>query len=202
MRTGLFSLLAGVLLALGLAGASAAQSGYRVSPGDILSVEVLEDPSLNKQVLVLPDGSISFPLAGQINAGGRTLQQVSDALTARLAPNFATEPNVFVSVQALAQGRVEDEDTIDTYVMGEVLEPGKKAVTRGTTILQILAEAGGLSRFAARKRVELRRMDPQSGEMKTYLFSYNGRGRGERISGNTELIPGDVVVVPERRLFE
>ncbi len=84
--------------------------------------------------------------------------------------------------------------------MGEVTIPGKYLATEGTTILQVLAQAGGLTNFAARKRVELRRADTKTGVMKKYTYNYNGSGGG--IQGNTILKPGDVVVVPARRLFE
>ena len=84
--------------------------------------------------------------------------------------------------------------------MGEVSAPGKVAAAPGTTVLQILAQAGGLTRFAARKRVELRRADSETGVMKRYLYNYVGTGQG--IKGSTVLEPGDVIVVPARRLFE
>ena len=71
------------VISLLVANAAAAQSGYQIQPGDTLSVEVLEDPSLNRSVLVLPDGTISFPFAGSVRASGRSSSQVSDAITAR-----------------------------------------------------------------------------------------------------------------------
>ena len=90
----------------GLAGPAAAQSDYRIQPGDRLQVEVLEDPDLDRTVLVLPDGSISFPLAGSIRVSGRSVDAVSRTLAAELASDFAVEPTVLVSVAALApQGR-------------------------------------------------------------------------------------------------
>ncbi|PWE32987.1 sugar transporter [Maritimibacter sp. 55A14] len=196
------------LMASVLATSAMAQSGYQIKPGDALQIEVLEDPNLNRRVLILPDGSFSFPLVGTVQAGGRSVDAVRAALTSGLAPNFATAPTVFVSVAALAPppltafGTVATGPTIDAYIMGEVGAPGKLLVTPGTTILQILAEAGGLTQFAASKRIELRRADPDTGVMKKYLFNYRGTGRGKSIKGSTELQPGDVVVVPQRRLFE
>ena len=112
--------LAALLLLTGLADLAAAQSGYRIQPGDTLQVEVLEDPNLNRGVLVLPDGSISFPLAGTVRAGGRNVDQVAQSLTAELAGNFAVEPTVLVSVAALAPDREPEPELIDVYIVGEV----------------------------------------------------------------------------------
>lgn len=193
-----------------LAGAALAQSNYTLRAGDTLAIEVLEDASLNRTVLVLPGGSINFPLVGGVQAGGRTVDQVRQSLVAGLTANFANPPTVFVAVAGLAERKPvvraapqpEEEETISAFVTGEVNGPGKLELEPGTTILQVIAQAGGLTPFAAEKRIELRRVDPASGRMQTYLFSFTGKGRGPRISGATVLAEGDVIVVPERRLFE
>jgi polysaccharide export outer membrane protein len=191
------------LLATAFAGAATAQSDYRIQPGDRLQIEVLEDPELNRTVLVLPDGSISFPLAGTIRAGGRSIDTVARSLATELASDFAVEPTVLVSVAALApEGQVSAAELMDIYILGEANAPGRKQVETGTTLLQFLAEAGGLSRFAAEKRIQLRRIDPTSGQERVYRFNYRDMGGANSISGTTVLAPGDVVVVPERRLFE
>jgi len=191
------------LLTTGLAGAATAQSDYRIQPGDRLQIEVLEDPELNRTVLVLPDGSISFPLAGTIRAGGRSIDTVARTLAAELASDFAVEPTVLVSVAALApQGQITAAELMDIYILGEANAPGRRQVETGTTLLQFLAEAGGLSRFAAEKRIQLRRIDPASGQERVYRFNYRDMGGAKSISGTTVLAPGDVIVVPERRLFE
>ena len=196
------------LLAPALPGRAAAQD-FRIQRGDQLQVEVLEDPSLNRSVLVLPDGSIDFPLAGTVPAAGRTVEELRGALASALAQNFAAPPTVFVSVGQLAPPPDQppappetDAPTIDVFVTGEVAAPGRKVVPPGTTVLQILAEAGGLSRFAAESRIQLRRTDPGTGAVTTYLYDYDATGRRPSIRGGTPLAPGDVVVVPERRLFE
>lgn len=197
--------LTALLLMAGLAGAAAAQSNYRIQPGDTLQVEVLEDPNLNRNVLVLPDGSISFPLAGSIKAGGRNVDAVAQTISSKMASNFAVEPTVLVSVAALSpkEPRTEAEpDLMNVYILGEANDPGRKEILPGTTLLQFLAEAGGLSRFAAEKRIQLRRVDPDSGQETVYPFNYRSMGGADSISGTTVLVPGDVIFVPERRLFE
>jgi len=197
--------LTAFLLMAGLAGAAAAQSDYRIQPGDTLQIEVLEDPNLNRTVLVLPDGSISFPLAGTLKAGGRNIDSVAQTLASELASNFAVEPTVLVSVAQIAPKTRRGPnvpDLMNIYIIGEVNEPGRKEVLPGTTLIQFLAEAGGLSRFAAEKRIQLRRVDPASNEETVYRFNYRTMGGPDSISGTTVLAPGDVIVVPERRLFE
>jgi len=197
--------LTAFLLMAGLAGAAAAQSDYSIQPGDTLQIEVLEDPNLNRTVLVLPDGSISFPLAGTLKAGGRNIDSVAQTLASELASNFAVEPTVLVSVAQIAPKTRRGPnvpDLMNVYIIGEVNEPGRKEVLPGTTLIQFLAEAGGLSRFAAEKRIQLRRVDPASNEETVYRFNYRTMGGPDSISGTTVLAPGDVIVVPERRLFE
>lgn len=190
---------------------AAQDAGYVLRPGDVLQVEVVEDPSLNRSTLVLPNGSITFPQAGTLRAGGRTPDQVRAALTDALAPNFAAPPTVYISVAsvksdalAAAGGAVVAEPaTMSVYVMGEVGAPGQKKVEPDTNLLQFLAQAGALSKFAADKRIELHRKNPKTGADEVWLFSMKQVGGGQgRISGMTQLADGDVIVVPQRKLFE
>lgn len=203
MRTVIRSFIVLVVAMIATTGAFA-QGAYKIQPGDALQVEVLEDPNLNRTVLVLPDGTISFPLVGSVPAGGRSINALKSSLAASLASNFNTQPTVFVSIASVAPvtavtGTVI-APTIDIFVMGEVNTPGKLSATPGVTILQALAEAGGLNAFAAQKRIELRRADSETGVMTRYLYNYQGTGKS--IKGSTVLNPGDVIVVPSRRLFE
>ncbi len=203
MRTVIASLIAFVMTMVVASGAWA--QSYQIQPGDALQIEVLEDPSLNRTVLVLPDGSITFPLAGSIRAGGLSTNGLSSSLASALAPNFNAPPTVFTSIARVAPPAFPGSltptgPTIDVFIMGEVNAPGKYLATEGTTILQVLAQAGGLTNFAARKRIELRRADSKAGAVNKYKYNYDGSGSG--IKGNTVLKTGDVVVVPARRLFE
>jgi polysaccharide export outer membrane protein len=193
------------LIALLAASAVAAQTNYRIGPGDTVRIEVLEDPSLNREVLVLPDGSLSFPLAGAVRASGQTTSQLESALASALAPNFATSPTVSVSVAGLAPVVTGPSvaRTIDVYVMGEVGNGGGLLeVEPGTTVLQALALSGGFSPFAATKRIQLRRTDPQTGQQNVYTINYRAIEQGATNIGNSVLADGDVILVPERRLFE
>ncbi len=177
--------------------ALAQSAGYRIQPGDTLAITVLEDETLNREVLVLPDGRISVPLAGSIKAGGNSVGTVESTIADRLASNFAVRPSVFVSVTTVD----EDGLTFPVYVLGEVPNPGIQEVETGTTLLQAIALAGGPDRFAATKRIQLRRTDG-TGQEKLYLFNYRAVERGGSIQSMITLREGDVILVPERRLFE
>ena len=192
--------------------AAVAQSAYQLRAGDQLSVEVLEDPSLNRSLLILPDGTINFPFAGAIRASGRTAEEVERAIIAGIASNFANEPTVFVTVRALrpeeprilgqGQRAPAAPATIDIYMMGEVASPGIKQLSPGTTLLQALAATGGFTKFAAEKRILLRRTDPVSGRNGVYKINYKAIAAGAALASDITLADGDVIIVPERRLFE
>jgi polysaccharide export outer membrane protein len=193
-----------VLIALFAASVASAQTDFRIGPGDTVRIEVLEDPSLNREVLVLPDGSLSFPLAGAVQAGGQTTTQLESAVASALAPNFATSPTVSVSVAGVApRAATGTARTIDVYIMGQVANGGGLVqVDRGTTFLQALALSGGFTRFAATKRIQLRRTDPKTGAQSVYNIDYRAIEQGASSIGGTVLADGDVIIVPERRLFE
>lgn len=195
MRHVLTALLA---LLLGAPMALAQAAGYRIQEGDTLAVTVLEDDTLNRQVLVLPDGRVSVPLAGSVTAAGQTVEAVERAIADRLASNFAVRPNVFVSVVSV----IEEVDTFPIFVLGRVGAPGVREVEVGTTMLQAVALAGGFDRFAATKRIQLRRADPATGQEQLFVFNYNAVERGAAIQSMITLREGDVILVPERRLFE
>jgi polysaccharide biosynthesis/export protein len=192
-----FRVFAALLTMIAVTATANAQSGYTIRSGDTLQIEVLEDASLNRDALVLPGGSISFPFAGTVPAAGRTVGDVASDLAGRLASNFAATPNVFVSVaQVGVPTGVYVAPTTDIYVTGEITNPGKLEGARGITILQAIAQGGGLTRFAAGKRIQLRRGD------KIYPYNYETNGGSGSIPGSTVLAPGDVIVVPQRTLFE
>jgi polysaccharide export outer membrane protein len=181
-----------------------AQSDYRIRVGDVLQIEVLEDPSLDRAVAVLPSGQISFPFAGTLNAGGRTIGQVQAAIQNALSPNFAAPPTVFVGVQPLQDEQAMAEarlgPTIDVYFVGEVNRPGMVQVKQGTSLLQAVAISGGVSRFAAIKRIQLRRTGAD-GVQRVTILNYKALADGA-VTNDIELKDGDVILVPERRLFE
>ena len=191
------------IISLFVATAAVAQSGYRIQPGDTLQVEVLEDPSLNRSVLVLPDGTVSFPFAGSLRASGQTANQVGQIIRSGITSQFATEPTVFVTVATLNPVPLASEPaTTDIFMMGEINEPGAKSLERGTTLIQALAESGGFTRFAAQKRIILRRSNRRTGKQSVHRINYKAIADGAAIGRDIVLKDGDVIIVPERRLFE
>jgi len=188
-------------------GSMANAQGYGVRNGDILRIEVLEDPSLNRSVLVAPDGRITMPMAGSLRARGRTVGAIQRNLVTLLTSNFAVAPNVYVSIEKLAvrapRSNVKAvEPTIDIYLVGEAAKPGKISVSPDTTLLQLFAEMGGFSKFAATKRIQLRRTDPRTNAQTVYKFNYKAIEENTSQTGATKLQDGDVIIIPQRRLFE
>ncbi len=182
---------------------------FQISAGDVLSIEVLQDPTLNRDVLVLPDGSINFPFAGSVRASGQTVAQVQQSLTGAIASNFAAPPNVFVTVRQTAErpaprvtGGPVRARTIEVYFMGEVANPGGIEIPPGTTFLQALALGGGFTDFAALRRVQLRRTDPMTGQQSVVEINYRAIENGASLNRDITMADGDIILVPERRLFE
>jgi polysaccharide biosynthesis/export protein len=190
-------LLLALLVTLLAAPVAFAQT-YRIQPGDTIDVNVLEDPDLNRRVLVTPDGRISVPLAGAINVGNQTIEQVERVIADRLEPNFAVRPNVFVALASVA----EETELQNIYVLGAVSAPGLREIEPGTTLLQAISLAGGFDRFAATRRIQLRRTDLQTGQERLFLFNFSAVERGAPIQSMVTLREGDVIIVPQRRLFE
>jgi polysaccharide biosynthesis/export protein len=174
---------------------------YQFQPGDMIQISVWQEPRLDRQIIVAPDGSLALPLVGRVQAGGRTAGQVEEAIRARLAPQY--EDELDITVHLVAQPDVdipELEVPPRIYVTGEVARPGEFPILTPTTVLQAIALSGGLSPFAAESRIQVHRK--LNGRNAIHLFNYRDFTSGVNPTGNIALLPGDVVVVPERRLFE
>lgn len=202
MTTRILSWLTAALILIPFA---ASAQGYRLKAGDILRIEVIEDEALNRSVLIDPRGRISFPQAGTMRAAGRTVGSVQSTLADRLASSFASTPNVYVSLEQVAEPRqtVQAEpEVITIYVLGEVNKPGKLTMEPGATLLQAFAEMGGFSDFAATKRVQLRRKNATTGIESVTPLNYEAMSKGMTTNATLVLSDGDVILVPTRRLFE
>jgi polysaccharide export outer membrane protein len=196
-------LLLALLVAAALSAPAARAQGYLIQLGDRLDISVLEDPALNRTVLVRPDGRISLPLAGTIQAAGTTPEAVEAAIRRSLSRQFVQPPTVTVAVVGL--GRQPEEaagaGAASIYVLGQVGRPGVYQVTLPIDALRVLALAGGPGVFAARDRVQIRRRLASGGET-MFLFDYDSIERGALPTADVQLADGDVIVVPERRLFD
>jgi len=144
-------------------------------------------------------------LAGTIRARGRTVSQVQAAISSALAGNFQAPPDVFVSVELAPEEEPvaeEPPEMVVVYILGEIGNPGPKEMLEGTTFLQALSASGGFTNFAATKRLQLRRTDPRTGLQSAFEIDYHALSNGADLRNNFPLHEGDVILVPERRLFE
>jgi polysaccharide export outer membrane protein len=179
--------------------ASGAWAQTTLKPGDTLAVSVLQDPKLDRQVIVDAGGQIAFPLAGHIRAEGLSPQGLENILKSRLQKNYKDE-SLDVTVALANLTTPEDDLKPKIFVTGEVLRPGSYVVRQRTTLMQAISLAGGLGPFAAKRRVQVRRQTT-TGET-IFMFDYRAYEAGQDLEGNISLRAGDVILIPERGLFE
>jgi polysaccharide export outer membrane protein len=168
----------------GLSVPKASAEPYRIGPGDILSISVWKDEFLTQQVTVLPDGTLSFPLIGEIRADGRTVAELKADITLRLARYI---PEATISVQVM------QVNSQVIYVIGKVNGPGRFPLAGRLNVLQALALAGGLNPFAKSGRIRIFRESGQGSRM--MFFDYDEVAKGEGLDQNIQLERGDVIVV-------
>jgi len=159
---------------------------YRLNPGDVLQVSVWNEEELNREVLVRPDGGVSFPLVGDVNAAQRTVTDVQDAIRTRLA-SYVPDAVVTVSVLAVNGNKV--------YVLGKVARPGEYVMSSTLDVMQVLAVAGGVTSFAAENKIQILRRGPD-GKQQAIAFRYSDVKEGNALATNILLKSGDIVVVP------
>ena len=163
----------------------AAGEAYEVQAGDLLFISVWKEPELQKEVLVRPDGAISFPLSGEINSRNKTVEQLRIELTSRLS-KYIPDLVVTVSVLEINGNKV--------FVIGQVNKPGEFVVNPRVDVMQALSMAGGTTPFADLKNIRILRRT-SSGQT-ALEFRYDDVIRGRRLEQNIVLESGDVVVVP------
>lgn len=191
-----------ILVALWMVLFAVAARAQTLKPGDTLSITVLQDPKLDRTVVVDPLGEIAFPLAGHIRARGLTPIALENILKAKLRPNYKDEALDVTVALANAPKDVPEEDLKPKiFVTGEVLRPGPYVVRQPTTLMQALSLAGGLGPYAAKKRIQVRRRAP-GGDETIYMFNYRAYEAGADLEGNIVLRAGDVIMVPERGFFD
>lgn len=187
-----------ILMALGIVlGCLTAASAQTLKPGDTIEISIFQDSKLDRRVLVGPDGMISFPLAGHLRAGGVTPQAVENELRNRLQKNYSDRLDITVSL--VSTGTEDEAKKPRIYLTGEISKPGTYVLAKRINIMQAIAQAGGLGPFAARQRIQIHRKI--NGVESIHYFDYNAFEAGNNMTGNIDLEGGDVVVVPERGLF-
>lgn len=182
-----------VVVAASLAGVASAEDtspppsgpAYRIQSGDVLLVSVWKEPELQGEVIVRPDGGVSFPLAGDLPAASGTVEDLRRAIDERLR-KFIPDPVVTVSVKATSGNRI--------YVVGKVSRPGDFMLSRPIDVMQALSLAGGATPFADVDDIRILRRD---GKRQVALrFRYSDVAEGRALEQNLLLQGGDTVVVP------
>ena len=158
---------------------------YIIGPGDLLLLSVWKEEALTRQVVVLPDGRVSFPLIGQLVADGKNVSALREELERRL-DRFIPDPVVSVSVQQVASMQV--------FVIGKANRPGQFNLNAHTTVMQALAMAGGLNVFAKSEKIRILRAS--GGTTEILNFNYDEVAEGENLAQNIFLKRGDVIMVP------
>jgi len=161
------------------------QSEYRVNAGDNLEISVWKEEDLQREVRVRPDGMISFPLAGELAASGRTVVEITRDLEARLA-RYIPDLVITVTVVEVAGNQV--------FVIGQVARPGVFVMNPQLDVVQALSLAGGLTPFAQQKAIRILRRE--EGAQIAIRFDYTEVLQGRSLEQNIPLKSGDIIVVP------
>lgn len=157
---------------------------YLIGAGDLLEISVWKEDALSKELTVLPDGKLTFPLIGNIVAAGRTANEIKAELSTRLK-RFVSDPIVSVGVQQV--------NSLIIYVVGKVNKPDMFILNTRIKVLQALAMAGGLNQFAKSKQIRIFR--DTGSDTSIFTFNYNQVSQGKKLEQNILLQRGDVIVV-------
>lgn len=159
---------------------------YRIQPGDVLMVSVWKEQDLMSEVLVRPDGGLSFALVGDVRASGRTVDELRTLVDERLS-KFIPDPSVTIAVKQIGGNRI--------YVLGKVNRPGEFTFSQPIDVMQALSLAGGATSFAGLDDIQILRRD-LTGKQTSRRFRYSEVERGRGLEQNILLKSGDTVVVP------
>jgi len=163
---------------------AAAAQDYHVGVGDLLEIEVYNEPDLTKEVRVLTDGKISLPLLGQITAAGRTVQQLQKEVRDLLAAQYLVSPQVTVFVKEFSS----------VFVFGEVKSPGSFPLTGKMTVFEAITYAGGFTEVANPSKVKVIRMD---GDRQTsFEVNISNLTKQDNRENDPDLRANDRVIVP------
>lgn len=159
---------------------------YRIGPGDVLQIDVWKEPDASAAaVTVRPDGRVSVAMIGEVRVAGMTPTQLESVLSEKFG-TLIRDARVTVTVREVTSQRI--------YLIGEVRREGPVRLTGPITVLQALAEAGGITDFAKRNRIYILRAS--NGRQMRLPFNYDDVVRGQKVEQNVLLFPGDTIVVP------
>ena len=164
----------------------AAEEGYQINKGDKLRIAVWKEENLNTEVMVSPDGTITFPMVDTIPAAGKTLDELQTLLREKLE-EYIPGPEVSVSLLTV-EGNV-------IYIIGEVSRPGSFTMTKNLKVMQALSLAGGLTPFASRNDIRILR-ETVDGKSISIPFEYGEVEDGDALDSNIRLQSDDTIIVP------
>lgn len=162
-----------------------ASDSYKVNPGDVLNISVWNEEALQQNLLVLPDGTISFPLAGVIKVQDLSAKEIQESVRASLS-KVIPDPTVTVTVAEVSGFNI--------YIIGQVTNPGVFPLNRPTDVLQALSLAGGLGPYAEADELSIFRR--VNGKLKIFKFDYEAVSKGKKLESNILLKSGDTIVIP------
>lgn len=162
-----------------------ASERYLLNAGDVLDISVWNEEALQKQVAILPDGMVSFPLAGELVAEGKSITEIQQVLTKKLS-EYLANPVVTVSVHSVSGNTVN--------IMGKVLQPGAFVMSKNIDVMQALSMAGGLSPYAEENNIIVIRRN--GGQQKIIPVHYAAIKKGRDLDTNIIINSGDVIVIP------
>lgn len=183
----LFSLFSLLMLAMSIPFAFSAEKleAYQLRQGDSVLISVWREDALQRQVIVLPDGSVTFPLIGRVEVVGLSTPEVEQRFVAKLKEYFP-EPIVSVVIIGIEGNRA--------YIAGKVVHPGSLIITGPITVLQAISIVGGIDKFADENGIKVIRA--KFGGQDALAVNYKGIISGKDMSTNILLKAGDTVVVP------
>lgn len=158
---------------------------YIIGYGDLLNISVWKEPGLTKQVLVLPDGTITFPLVGEVMASGNTVNALEQELLKKIRKYM---PEAVLNVE------VVEVNSSQIYIVGKVNNPGRFPLNSPLDVMQALTLAKGLTVFADEKEIRIFRKTDKG--QKIIPFNYKEVASGESLEQNIMLKRGDLIVVP------
>jgi polysaccharide export outer membrane protein len=159
---------------------------YLIGPEDVVEIIVWKNGDLSRVVNVRPDGKVSLPLIGDIQAAGYTAIQIKEEITERLKEYYKEIPQVSVIVQQV--------NSYAIYILGEVRQPGRFVVKTGTTFLQAISLAGGFTEFASTNRILIKRRIEENNSESSMNIRYRDIISG--IQRNILLKSGDTIIIP------
>jgi polysaccharide biosynthesis/export protein len=176
---------AGAASASGSAAAVSAAPEFTIGAGDVLQVNFWRETEMSSEVVVRPDGKITIPLIKEVSAAGLTPKQLEEELETR-AKQYVQEPNATVTVRTINSRQV--------YITGNVARAGAFPLNGPTTVLQLIAQAGGVLEYADSSNIVILRS--KGGKPETFRFDYRAIVQQKKLTENIELQPGDTVLVP------